>query len=113
MSDIILRDVILGSTTFKTTGSDATGYRVISQTIGSAASHYFVVREDGTYRMVADNSDTRRSWQFCSLRDSHNQPALAKSILDWKRDLLHKGGGDDPFSGPLLPLFWTVGSMRP
>jgi len=42
----------------------------------------------------------------------HNQPKLAKSILDWKRDLQHKGGGDDPFSGELLPRFWTVGSSR-
>jgi hypothetical protein len=48
MSEITLRDVILGSTTFKSTGSDATGYKVISQTVGSAASQYFVVREDGT-----------------------------------------------------------------
>lgn len=113
MSEIILRDVILGSTTLKSTGSDATGYRVISQTVGNAASQYFVVHEDGTYRIVADNSDTREVGNFALYAISHNQPALAKSILDWKRDLLHKGGGDDPFSGPLLPLFWTVGSMRP
>ncbi|MES2221942.1 MAG: DUF3857 domain-containing protein [Acidobacteriota bacterium] len=113
MSDIILRDVILGSTTFKTSGSDATGYRVISQTIGSAASHYFVVREDGTYRLVADNGDMAEVGNYALYALSHNQPALAKSILDWKRDLLHKGGGDDPFSGPLLPRFWTVGSVRP
>jgi tetratricopeptide (TPR) repeat protein len=113
MSEIILRDVMLGSTTFKTTGSDATGYRVISQTVGSAASQSFVVREDGTFRVVADNSDTTEVGTFALYALAHNQPALAKSILDWKRDLLHKGGGDDPFSGPLLPRFWTVGSLRP
>ena len=113
MSAIILRDVIIGSTTFKSTGSDAAGYRVISQTVGSAASQYFVVREDGTYRVVASNPDSREVGNFALYALAHNQPVLAKSILDWKRDLLHKGGGDDPFSGPLLPLFWTVGSMRP
>ena len=112
MSAIILRDVIIGSTTFKSTGSDAAGYRVISQTVGSAASQYFVVREDGTYRVVASNPDSREVGNFALYALAHNQPVLAKSILDWKRDLLHKGGGDDPFSGPLLPLFWTVGSMR-
>ena len=113
MSEIILRDIILGSTTFKSTGSDATGYRVIRQTIGNAASQYFVVREDGSYRVVADNRDNREVGTFALYALDHNQPVLAKSILDWKRDLVHKGGGDDPFSGPLLPRFWTVGSMRP
>ncbi len=113
MSEIILRDIILGSTTFKSTGSDATGYRVIRQTIGNAASQYFVVREDGSYRVVADNRDSREVGTFALYALDHNQPVLAKSILDWKRDLVHKGGGDDPFSGPLLPRFWTVGSMRP
>jgi tetratricopeptide (TPR) repeat protein len=33
----------------------------------------------------------------------------ARSLLDWIRDSMHKGGGDDPLSGPLLPRFWTVG----
>jgi tetratricopeptide (TPR) repeat protein len=38
---------------------------------------------------------------------------MAKALLDWKRDLTHKAGTDDPFAGPLLPHFWTVGSSRP
>jgi tetratricopeptide (TPR) repeat protein len=36
----------------------------------------------------------------------------ARSLLDWMRDHLHKGGGDDPLEGPLLPRFWTVGDSE-
>jgi tetratricopeptide (TPR) repeat protein len=35
--------------------------------------------------------------------------AEARSLLDWMRDQVHRGGGDDPLSGPLFPRFWTVG----
>jgi tetratricopeptide (TPR) repeat protein len=40
-------------------------------------------------------------------------PKEAKALLDWKRDLTHKQGADDPFAGPLLPRFWTNGSSKP
>jgi tetratricopeptide (TPR) repeat protein len=43
----------------------------------------------------------------------HGKPAEAKAMLDWKRELTHRGGGDDPFEGALLPRFWTVGSTKP
>lgn len=112
-SEVVLRDIILGSTTYKSTGDDATGYRVLSQTVGSEASQYFVVKEDGTYRLVADEHDNEEVGNLALYALSHNQPKLAKSILDWKRELLHRGGGDDPFSGALMPRFWTVDSDKP
>jgi tetratricopeptide (TPR) repeat protein/transglutaminase-like putative cysteine protease len=112
-SEAVLRDVILGSTTLKSTGDDATGYRVVSQTVGSEASHYFVVKEDGTYKLVADEHDAAEVGNLALYALEHNEPALAKSVLDWKREQMHRGGGDDVFSGPLLPRFWTVDSDKP
>ncbi|HEV2618585.1 MAG TPA: hypothetical protein VGU23_01450, partial [Acidobacteriaceae bacterium] len=113
LSETVLRDLILGAMTIKSTGDDASGYRVISQNMGEA-NHFFVVREDGQFRIVSDNSPTNDSevGHFALYALEHNQPLLAKSILDWKREFEHKGGGDDPFDGPLLPRFWTVGSSK-
>jgi tetratricopeptide (TPR) repeat protein len=99
--------------TFTATGDDASGYAVLGKTLGSQDSHFFVVREDGMYRVVAESSDAIKLvgnevlWAL-----DHKQEKMAKALLDWKRDLIHKGGGDDPLVGYLLPRFWTVGSSR-
>jgi tetratricopeptide (TPR) repeat protein/transglutaminase-like putative cysteine protease len=113
ISEIVLRDLILGSMSIKSSGDDATGYRVLTQSLGQV-SKFFVVKEDGVFRIVADDgsSDDHEVGRYALWALEHNQPKLAKSILDWKRDFQHKGGGDDPFSGALLPRFWTVGSSR-
>ena len=113
LSEIVLRDILLGGITIKSTGDDATGYRVLCQFVGGNALYPFVVKEDGTYRVVGDGQQDNREFGYYVLYAlDHNQPVLAKSILDWKRGLQHKGGGDDPFSGDLLPRFWTVGRTR-
>jgi tetratricopeptide (TPR) repeat protein len=114
ISETVLRDLILGTMTIKSTGDDATGYRVISQELGNT-SNFFVVRENGTFRIVTDSSPQNDGeiGRFALYALGHNQPALAKSILDWKREFEHKGGGDDPFEGALMPRFWTVGSSKP
>ncbi len=113
MSEVVLRDIILGGMTIKATGDDAAGYRVLTQFIGGQNSNIFVVREDGAFRVVADGDhDTAQVGAFVLYALDHNEAGVAKSILDWRRDLMHKGGGDDALSGPLLPRFWTVGSTR-
>ncbi len=113
LSEIVLRDILLGGITIKSTGDDTTGYRVLCQMVGGNSLYPFVIKEDGAYRVVGDGQqDTGEFGHYILYALDHNQPALAKSILDWKRGLLHKGGGDDPFSGDLLPRFWTVGSTR-
>jgi tetratricopeptide (TPR) repeat protein len=111
MSEIVLRDVILGSMTLKATGDDITGYRVLSQSFGQS-THFFVVKENAVFHLVASDSDSSETGRLALYALEHGQAPLAKSLLDWKRELMHKGGGDDPFSGDLLPRFWTVGSTR-
>jgi len=113
MSLVVLLDLIAGNMTFTSSGDDASGYTVLGKTPGSEDSKFFVVREDGVFRIVAANDDPIKMvgnevlWAL-----DHHQEKLAKSLLDWKRDLVHKGGGDDPLVGYLLPRFWTVGSSK-
>jgi tetratricopeptide (TPR) repeat protein len=105
----VLSDLTLGTMKVSSKGDDATGYRVTVQTIGSAGSQFFVDKEDGKYKIVASNDDTAEVGNAALYFLHHGNEAEARSLLDWKRDLVHRGGGDDPLEGPLLPRFWTVG----
>jgi tetratricopeptide (TPR) repeat protein len=113
MTEPVLLDLIAGNMTFTSTGDDASGYAVIGQEPGSDPSHYFVIKEDGAFRVVADDHDATPVGNEVLYALEHNNTKLAKTLLDWKRDLTHKAGGDDPFDGPLLPRFWTVNSSKP
>jgi tetratricopeptide (TPR) repeat protein len=113
MTESVLLDLIAGNTTFSTKGDDEHGWSVLAQTPGSEASHAYVVKEDGAYRMVADDKDNAAMGNEVLYALDHGNAVEAKAMLDWKRDLTHKRGGDDPYDTPLLPLFWTVGSSKP
>lgn len=117
MTESVMFDLIAGNTTFSAKGNDEHGWEVLAQVPGTDPEHTFVVKEDGAYRVVAgdkDNTDDNSAvgnevlWAL-----EHGKAALAKALLDWKRDLTHKQGTDDPFVGPLLPRFWTIGSSKP
>jgi tetratricopeptide (TPR) repeat protein len=113
ISATVLLDLIAGNMTFTSSGDDASGYAVLGNAPGSDATKFFVVKEDGVFRVVAESSDPLKfvgNEVLYALE--HHQEKLAKGLLDWRRDLMHKGGGDDPFDGPLLTRFWTVGSSK-
>ncbi len=117
MTPSVMLDLIAGNMTFTSKGDDQHGYAVIATMPGSEPDHTWVVKEDGAYRMVAgdkyrpdDNMPLAIEILYAL---DHNNPAAAKAMLDWKRDLTHKEGGDDAFGGPLLPRFWTIDSMKP
>jgi len=113
ISETVLIDIVAGNMTFTPAGDDESGYAVVVATPGAQDQHAYVVREDGGYRVVASDSDNTEIGNEVLYALDHKQLKLAKALLNWKRDLTHKGGGDDPFSGPLLPRFWTVDSTKP
>lgn len=117
MTESVMLDMLVGNTTFSSKGDDEHGWAILVQMPGSRPDHTFVVKEDGAYRIVAGDKDGTNDnvavgnevlWSL-----EHGKVAQAKALLDWKRDLTHKEGGDDPFAGPLLPRFWTIGSSKP
>jgi tetratricopeptide (TPR) repeat protein len=116
MTEPVLLDLIAGNMTYSSSGDDASGYAIVAQSPGSDPNHYYVVREDGAYRVVADDSNSLDSNMAIGVAVlyamEHANPKQAKAILDWKRDLTHRRGDDDVFAGPLLPRFWTVGSSK-
>jgi tetratricopeptide (TPR) repeat protein len=117
MAPSVMLDLITGNMTFTSKGDDARGYAITATMPGSEPDHTYVVKEDGAYRIVAGDKyrpddNTPLATEILYALD-HNNPAAAKAMLDWKRDLTHKQGGDDAFSGPLLPRFWTIDSSKP
>jgi len=117
MTESVLLDLIAGNTTFSSKGDDQHGWAIVAQIPGADPDHTFVVKEDGAYRIAAgdksntdDNSEAGNELLWAL---GHGKADMARSLLDWKRDLTHRQGGDDPFEGPLLPRFWTVGSSKP
>lgn len=113
MSESVLVDLIIGNTTYTSTGDDNVGYSVLSQSAGSAANHFYVVREDGAYRIVADSRDSVPVGVATLYALKHGNIKRAKALLDWKRNLTHREGQDDVLAGPLMPRFWTVDSSKP
>ncbi|MFZ0663403.1 MAG: DUF3857 domain-containing protein [Acidobacteriaceae bacterium] len=109
----VMVDLIVGTTTYTSTGDDASGYAVVEQSQGNAPNHFYVVRENGAYRIVADSGDFAPVGVATLYALRHGNLKQAKAMLDWKRNLTHREGEDDVFAGPLLPRFWTVDSSKP
>jgi tetratricopeptide (TPR) repeat protein len=107
-----LADITLGTTKISAKGDDATGYRVTMQTIGAPAQQFFVMKEEGCYKIVASQGDLSEVGNFALYSLHHGNEGAARNVLDWKRDLIHKGGGDDPLNGPLLARVWTSGESN-
>ncbi len=107
-----LADITLGTMKISAKGDDATGYRVTMQTIGAAAQQFFVMKEEDCYKIVASQGDLSEVGNFALYYLHHGNEGAARNALDWKRDLMHKGGGDDPLSGPLFARLWTSGESK-
>jgi len=103
-------DMMLQAFDPKVEGSDATGYRVKVQIPGGANSTFFVVKEDGQYKLL--DSDDRPNAIALEILDRIQSGDLAgaKVFLDWLREDSHLEGGDDPLGGPVFPRFWTKGA---
>jgi tetratricopeptide (TPR) repeat protein len=105
----VLLDAMAGNLNLTVEGDDESGHRVSLQSLGAKTEQFFVTLEDGAYKIVTDgNTPSESGNEVLYLLGGHRERE-ARSLLDWTRDRVHKGGGDDPLSGPLLPRFWTVG----
>jgi tetratricopeptide (TPR) repeat protein/transglutaminase-like putative cysteine protease len=102
-------DIRLQQVDPKIEGNDATGYRVKVQIPGGMNLTFFVVKEDGQYKLL-DTDDKPNSIALEMLdRFRAGDLAGAKTLLDWLREDLHLEGGDDPLGGPIFPRFWIKG----
>ena len=93
----------------KSEGNDDLGYREKVQYTNGANETFFVVKEDGQYKIL-DTDDKPNSIALEMLdRIKAGDLKGAKALLDWLREDLHLNGGDDPLGGATFPRFWTKG----
>jgi len=94
----------------KVEGSDGTGYRLKVQIPGGSNLTFFVVKEDGQYRLLDTSADPDAIGLEMLDRIQAGDLKGAKVLLDWMREDTHLEGGDDPLGGPIFPRFWIKGA---
>ena len=108
----VLRDSVLGRMKIFSHGNDKSGYRVTLQELGAPSRQFFVVHEKDGYRIVAGQDDTAEVGNEALYLLKSGNEAEATSLLNWRRNFAHMGGGDDPLQGMLFPRFWTAGESN-
>jgi len=85
VSPDVLTDFSLANLKLTATGNDATGYRISMQRgPGPALQTFFVVKEDGSYRIAATSrTDPEAGAEAIYLLRSGNE-AAARNLLNWK-----------------------------
>ena len=102
-------DFVLKAIDPKGDGSDTTGYREKVQVPGGVNMTFFVVKEDGVYK-VLDTIEKPNAIALQALdRIKAGDLEGARALLDWLREDQHLEGGDDPLGGPVFPRFWIKG----
>jgi tetratricopeptide (TPR) repeat protein len=106
-------------------GNDETGYRLRlrasagTATTASSALAIFVVQRDGKYFVAGfSNTPTALGMEALKLADD-GKVELARTWLNWARELVSAGGGDEPLSGSPFARVWqkekptaTLGEVR-
>lgn len=107
-ADVML-DVVLPAMQVQSEGDDASGYRVTLRPAGASKSTFWVVKEEGRYKIL-DSGEKPNSIGLEILdRLQAGNTAGAKVLLDWVREEEHLAGGDDPLAGFAFPRMWTKG----
>ena len=107
----VTTDIMLQAFDPKGEGDDANGYREKVQIPGGPNLTFFVVKEDGQYRLL-DSLDKPNAIALEMLdRIKAGNLNGAKILLDWIREDQHLEGGDDALGGPVFPRFWIKGEV--
>ena len=102
-------DLFLGNASFASEGDAETGYRTTMRLPGTSPLTFYSAKVDGKFKLVAFGSSPYDCGQhILDLISKGSEPA-ARKWLDWARDSIRGGTGDDPLSGSIFARFWTKG----
>ncbi|HYM62870.1 MAG TPA: DUF3857 domain-containing protein [Thermoanaerobaculia bacterium] len=91
-------------------GDDKTGYRIRTRNAGEGGLQdetFYVIKEKGNYVVSATNRlPGLIGWSVLRLADAGALDA-AKQWLNWARDEITAGGGDDALAGPPFAKLWA------
>lgn len=108
----VLIDISMQSLQVKVTGNDTLGYRGTLVMPNMSNQYYFVVKEDGRYRML--DNHTRPMALAMEVLDRLERHDLtgAITLLDWLREVTPGENGNDPLSGNPFTQLWSVGQQH-
>lgn len=106
---IAMQDIVFGSTQLMLEPGNAPGYRIVAQVMGLPALHYFVLKDDGVFRIAATAGDPETTGSAALYLLRQDREAEARALLDWYRQQVQAGAGDDPLAGSVFARFWTSG----
>ncbi len=88
-------------------GDDARGYRAQLRAYGGS-SYYYVVREDGAYKLLSQSAFTGPLAAMAMARLEAGDLTGARQWLDWARLEQPAVNSDDPLYGYTFSRFWRV-----
>jgi Flp pilus assembly protein TadD len=103
-------DLLFSNARVNVDGDDAGGYRVQLRSGGDAQTFY-VVFEDGQYRILTIAPLVGPVALLALERIEANDLAGARRWLDWARLDLRPGSSEDPLEGPAFARAWTIGAQ--
>jgi tetratricopeptide (TPR) repeat protein len=109
----VVVDLALGASEMTVEGDDSLGYRIRlrAATPGEEVDDtYFVVRREGSYRVLASSADVGVIGNEVLRRIDRGDLAGARRWLDWARQGQSLASADDPLAGPPFVRFWKQGS---
>jgi len=112
LPQVVIQDIVLGTMKITTVPSKEAGSRIVVEFAGLVPQTFFVINEDGSYKVVASNSGLGEVGTKALYLLHHDQEPEATALLNWKRDLVQKEQGDDPFGGLLFARLWTTGQSK-
>lgn len=90
-------------------GDDRVGYKVTLFPSSDSKDVIYVVKEDGSYKVVSHWQEEYGLALEVLDRVAANDLTGARALLDWVREDWSLNIGDDPVSGPAFPRLWTKG----
>jgi len=107
----VLADLAYAGADFIQDGNDKSGYRVRMRmsnggTEAPTGETFYIVKENGRYVLSAvRNEPGLIGWSALRFADAGDLES-ARQWLNWARDEISIGGGDDPMRGPAFAVIW-------
>lgn len=109
LSRTVLTDLVLQLLQTKVDGSDKTGYRVKMSVQGGEQTGFYVVKSLDGYLIADSTADAGMCGPELLDRLRSGDLAGVRQALDWFRDEMPTGNGDDPASQPPFARYWKRG----
>lgn len=102
-------DIAIQGTQIKSSGDDATGYRVYFSAMGKSRQAMIYLREHGQLKVLASLGEPYPVGLEVLDRVERGDLAGARTLLDWVREDAQGRSSDDPYDGTAFSRLWTTG----